>query len=154
MRVLTIVVALATVAGCSATGLDAAGADLGATDSPMSEADLATAAPDLGVSVPDLAAAPPDLAMKAADLATKPHDLAVPPDLLPPPDMARQMVCAPAGGALHAQYVWNAVVVPLQRSDYALDLNGDGRVDNQFGNIYGALAGQNLDVQNERDAGA
>ena len=63
--------------------------------------------------------------------------------------MARQMACAPAGGTLRAQYVWNGVVVPLQRSQYALDLNGDGRVDNQFGNLFGALAGQNLDVQND-----
>ena len=77
------------------------------------------------------------------------YDFAVPPDLRPPPDLARQMTCAPAGGALRAQYVWNAVAVPMQRSQYALDLNGDGRVDNQFGNIYGALAGQNLDVQND-----
>ncbi|MGZ3437916.1 MAG: hypothetical protein ACXVDD_00280 [Polyangia bacterium] len=115
----------------------------------MSGADLATATPDLGVSVPDLAVGAPDLAMKPADLAMKPHDLAVPPDLLPGPDMARQMACAPAGGALRAQYVWNAVRVPMRRTDYALDLNGDGRADNQFGNIYGALEGQNLGVQND-----
>ncbi len=149
MRLLTIVAAAATVAGCAATGLDEAGADLGATDSPMGGADLATAAPDLAVSVPDLAVGAPDLAMKPADLAMKLHDLAVPLDLLPGPDMARQLACAPAGGALRAQYVWNAVLVPMQRSDYAFDLNGDGRADNQFGNIYGALAGQNLDVQND-----
>jgi hypothetical protein len=149
MRLLMILAAAATVAGCAARGLDEIGADLGATDSPMSGADLATAAPDLGVSVPDLAVGAPDLAMKPADLAMKPHDLSVPPDLLPGADMARQMACAPAGGALRAQYVWNAVLVPMQRSDYALDLNGDGRADNQFGNIYGTLAGQNLDVQND-----
>lgn len=156
MRLLTIVAAAATVAGCAATGLDANNADLAATDSPMNGADLATAAPDLsvhipdlGAGVPDLAVGAPDLATKPADLATKPYDFAVPADLRPGPDMARQMACAPAGGALRAQYVWNAVLVPLQRSQYALDLNGDGRADNQFGNIYGALAGQNLDVQND-----
>ena len=154
MRLLTIVAVAATVAGCAARGLDEGGADLGATDSPMGAADLATATPDLGVSMPDLAVGAPDLAMHT-DLAMKPPDLAVPrdlavaPDLLPGPDMARQMACAPAGGALRAQYVWNAVAVPMQRSDYAFDLNGDGRADNQFGNIYGALHGQDLDVQND-----
>ncbi len=135
MRLLAIVVAAATTAGCAANGLDAGGPDLAAPGSPMGGADLATAAPDLGVSVPDLAVAAPDLATKPHDLAMKPHDLALPPDLLPPPDMARQMACTPAGGALRAQYVWNAVLVPMTRSDYALDLNGDGRADNQFGNI-------------------
>ena len=156
MRTLTILAAAAAVAGCAATGLDGAGADLGTTGAPTSGADLATVAPDLGVrlpdlavGVPDLAVRPPDLAMKPADLAMTPHDLAEPPDLLPPPDMARQMACSPAGGALRAQYVWNTVLVPLVRSDYALDLNGDGRTDNQFGNLYGALATQNLDVQND-----
>ena len=35
------------------------------------------------------------------------------------PDMPIGMAqCAPAGGALHAQYVWNDVLVAMQRSDY------------------------------------
>ena len=42
-------------------------------------------------------------------------------------------------------------MVPQQRSDYAIDLNGDGRVDNQLGNIIGALTGQGLDVQSGVD---
>ncbi|HWE29091.1 MAG TPA: hypothetical protein VHB97_13880, partial [Polyangia bacterium] len=57
------------------------------------------------------------------------------------------VACLPAAGTAHAQYVWNAVMVPMQRSDYAYDLNGDGRVDNQYGNIVGALASNNIDVQ-------
>ncbi|MCU1278622.1 MAG: hypothetical protein JWM53_2168 [bacterium] len=77
----------------------------------------------------------PDMAM-SADLA------------MSGPDMAIQATpCMPAGGALRAQYVWNDVIVPMQRSDYAFDLNGDGRVDDQLGNIEGALAGQNIGVQ-------
>jgi hypothetical protein len=55
--------------------------------------------------------------------------------------------CTSTGGTNKAQYVTNAVMVPEQRSDYAIDLNGDGRVDNQLGNIIGALEGQNLKVQ-------
>jgi hypothetical protein len=44
-------------------------------------------------------------------------------------------------------YLVNQVVLPLQRADYALDLNGDGKADNNFGNWLGALAGQGLDLQ-------
>ena len=55
--------------------------------------------------------------------------------------------CTPGAGANKAQYVTNAVMVPQQRQDYAIDLNGDGRVDNQLGNIIGALTGQGLNVQ-------
>lgn len=55
--------------------------------------------------------------------------------------------CTATGGMNKAQYVTNAVMVPQQRSDYAIDLNGDGRVDNQLGNIIGALEGQMLHVQ-------
>ena len=59
--------------------------------------------------------------------------------------------CTASGGTNKAQYVVNSVMVPQQRSDYAIDLNGDGRVDNQLGNIIGALTGQGLDVQSGVD---
>ena len=59
--------------------------------------------------------------------------------------------CTATGGTNKAQYVVNSVQVPQQRSDYAIDLNGDGRVDNQLGNIIGALTGQGLDVQSGVD---
>jgi hypothetical protein len=55
--------------------------------------------------------------------------------------------CTASGGTNKAQYVTASVQVPQQRSDYAIDLNGDGRVDNQLGNIIGALTGQGLNVQ-------
>src|SRR5437588_10867844 len=55
--------------------------------------------------------------------------------------------CTASGGTNKAQYVTNTVTVPQQRSDFAIDLNGDGRVDNQLGNIIGALEGQMLHVQ-------
>jgi hypothetical protein len=38
------------------------------------------------------------------------------------------------------QFVANSLLMPAARSDYAIDLNGDGHVDNQFGAILGALA--------------
>ena len=59
--------------------------------------------------------------------------------------------CTASGGTNKAQYVVNAVTVPQQRSDDAIDLNGDGRLDNQLGNIISALTGEGLDVQSGVD---
>ncbi len=93
----------------------------------------------------DMAAAH-DLAM--GDLAR--GDLAMPPDLAPPPpDMARTDDAGDvtqAHGAFH-QYVVNRLLLPMQRSDYAIDLNGDNHADNQLGNVVGALEAQNIDPQ-------
>ncbi len=47
--------------------------------------------------------------------------------------------------------VLNAITVPQQRTDFALDLNGDGRLDNQFGSFVGALASNNIDLQGAID---
>jgi len=55
--------------------------------------------------------------------------------------------CTPGAGGNTAKYVTATVTVPTSRTDYSIDLNGDGRQDNQLGNIIGALIGQNLDVQ-------
>jgi hypothetical protein len=55
--------------------------------------------------------------------------------------------CTPTSGSNTAKYVTNSVSVPQQRTDFSIDLNGDGRQDNQLGNIIGALMGQNLNVQ-------
>ena len=50
------------------------------------------------------------------------------------------------------KYVANSLLVPLQKTDYAIDLNGDTHPDNQLGNIIGALASAgNLDVQGSID---
>lgn len=56
----------------------------------------------------------------------------------------------PLGGATY-RYVVNKLSVPQQRVEFALDLNGDGRPDDQFGNIVAALAAQNFDVQGAVD---
>ncbi len=55
-----------------------------------------------------------------------------------------------AEGDFH-YYVVNKLTVPMQRADFAIDLNGDGHPDNQLGNIIGALAAQNLDTQTQID---
>jgi hypothetical protein len=52
----------------------------------------------------------------------------------------------------HHRYVFNRILVPMQRSDFAIDLNGDGKPDDQFGNVVGALAAQNIDAQSAQDA--
>jgi hypothetical protein len=134
-----------SLVGCRGSGLPfGEGADLAVSSDMAVASDLAVA--------PDLAAR--DLAV-GADLAVG-TDLAVVEDLairtyfdMAHVDMSAPLMpqCMPAGGPLHSQFVWNNVIVPMQRMDYAFDLNGDGRVDNQLGNIEGALAGQNIDVQ-------
>ena len=40
------------------------------------------------------------------------------------------------------RFAVDQLLLPMQRSDYADDLNGDGRPDDQLGNVAGALAGQ------------
>jgi hypothetical protein len=55
--------------------------------------------------------------------------------------------CTPSGGTNKAQYVTNVVTVPQTKSDFAIDLNGDGRADNQLGSIVSILKTENLSVQ-------
>jgi hypothetical protein len=55
--------------------------------------------------------------------------------------------CTPGNGGQTAKYVVNTVTVPTDKSQYAIDLNGDSRTDNQLGNIIGALSQQGLNVQ-------
>jgi hypothetical protein len=61
------------------------------------------------------------------------------PGAPPPPPMTSP--------ALTLQFVLDRLLLPTHRSDHAIDLDGDGRLDNQFGNVFGALAAQNLDLQ-------
>ncbi len=49
------------------------------------------------------------------------------------------------------RYVTNAIVLPTARADFALDLNGDARADNQLGSIVQALTAQGIDLQSEQD---
>ena len=62
-----------------------------------------------------------------------------------PPDVTTVSMANPA------KYVANALLVPMTRSDYSIDLNGDGKLDNQLGNIIGALSAQNLNTQDGVD---
>jgi hypothetical protein len=73
-----------------------------------------------------------------------PVDMALPPDMADP--------CAGVMPANVRKYVVNRVLAPLQRLDYSIDLNGDGRQDNQLGNVCGAMQGQNYGVQAAMDA--
>jgi hypothetical protein len=63
-----------------------------------------------------------------------------------PPDMT-QGSCSPEPEPNRRTLVANMVTVPTDRNMFALDLNGDGRVDNQLGNIIGALTQQGIDSQ-------
>lgn len=44
-------------------------------------------------------------------------------------------------------YVANSLVLPTGNKDKAIDLNGDGRVDNQLGNVIATLSSAGLDTQ-------
>ncbi|TMK84700.1 MAG: hypothetical protein E6G57_14740 [Actinobacteria bacterium] len=49
------------------------------------------------------------------------------------------------------QFVINKVTLPKTKTDTAIDLNGDGRVDNQLGNIFSALSANGVDRQLAED---
>ena len=102
---------------------------------------------DLGtdLAVPDLTI--PDLAQP--DLRPSPPDLLL-PDCVDNDGGVAQ--CPMVTGTIKKQFVVNSLQVPQQRADYAYDLNGDGKPDNQFGNIIGALAAQNIDSQTPVDS--
>ncbi len=55
--------------------------------------------------------------------------------------------CVNVTSGVSFKFVANTLSVPQSRMDYALDLNGDQKADNQLGNIIGALTQQGLDTQ-------
>jgi hypothetical protein len=97
-----------------------------------SHADLGS--PDLSTETPADLAASTDLA-SSPDLLPPP----IPPDLSPPYDLAFIPGCTVAG-TQKQQFVLDTITLPPTRNDFAFDVNGDGRVDNQLGNIIGALS--------------
>src|ERR1700691_4348622 len=69
---------------------------------------------------------------------------------------ASLIACSSNGGGTvtptgaHTHYVGNAVYVPttnVEATAYGLDLNGDGTVDNQLGNVLATLGGMGFDIQ-------
>ncbi len=59
---------------------------------------------------------------------------------------SRQQSCTPSTGST-GKYVVSEWKVPVQSSDYAYDLNGDGIKDNALGAVVVAFAGMGLDTQ-------
>jgi hypothetical protein len=55
--------------------------------------------------------------------------------------------CTAVTSGSEGKNVANTLVVPMEKSMFAMDLNGDNKPDNQLGSIIGALTAQNLDVQ-------
>ena len=53
-------------------------------------------------------------------------------------------VHGPFTGGTTRFYV-DAITLPVQRADFAIDLDGDGRTDDQLGNIYGAIVSNKLE---------
>jgi hypothetical protein len=62
-----------------------------------------------------------------------------------PPDVTMVSMANPV------KYVANTLTVPMDRMQFGMDLNGDGKVDNQLGNIIGALSANNLNTQDGVD---
>jgi hypothetical protein len=88
---------------------------------------------------------------RPADMAIA-HDFATMPDLstvndlaMPTGDMAKPNGDVTTAHGMVYKYVVNSVTAPEQRSDFAIDLNGDGKTDNQLGSIVSALAAQGTD---------
>lgn len=73
-------------------------------------------------------------------------DLFDPPSTSPVPPAATPLVPL-ANPARTMRFVVTAMVLPRQRSDLATDIDGDGKADNQFGNIVSLLEAQGFDVQ-------
>ncbi len=75
------------------------------------------------------------------------------PSIQPPPPLPGDMAtCAGANLAYSSKYVINAFTAPTSRSDFAYDLNGDGKADNQFGSLCAVLIGQGYGLQAALDA--
>ena len=60
--------------------------------------------------------------------------------------------CTPGAGGNTAKFVFKTMMLPTQRTDYAMDLTGSGRAENQFGIIFGAFAQQGVGPQPSLDA--
>jgi hypothetical protein len=55
--------------------------------------------------------------------------------------------CALAAGAPEGRFVAYDIRLPASNMQFAFDENGDGRLDNQYGAIIGALSAQGIDPQ-------
>jgi hypothetical protein len=66
-----------------------------------------------------------------------------------PLDLAVQ--CPSIVGTNIGKFVLRKLYMPTQRPDWAIDLDGDGRPDNQFGSLGGALLAQNINLQTSTD---
>ncbi len=47
----------------------------------------------------------------------------------------------------HTKWVVNKLTFPMLKTDYAIDLNGDGKAENQLGSLIGTLASAMIDAQ-------
>lgn len=90
-----------------------------------------------GTCLPDLYVDPPDLRLDV--------DLATPPDLAAPPDLAT--ACS---GPVY-KYATSAIRLPANATPYSIDIDGDGRVDNQLRALVSAISGFGFDLQTPMD---
>ena len=67
------------------------------------------------------------------------NDMASPPDLWRPPTFAEQLVIS-------------AVTLPVNRAQYAVDVDGDGKPEDQFGGVVGFLKTAGFNLQTNIDS--
>jgi hypothetical protein len=89
-----------------------------------------------------------DMAMPQPDLSTVMNDLAVPTsnDLAVTSDLAMDNGDVTMAHGMVYKYVVNSLTAPMQRTDFAMDLNGDGHSDNQLGNVIAAMEAIGFDA--------
>jgi hypothetical protein len=63
------------------------------------------------------------------------------------PPTRGSMDCTMLSQGNPTKYVVSSITLPMSRSDFSIDLNGDGKTDNQLGNIMPVLAMLGLDLQ-------
>ena len=112
----------------------------GSTDSP----------PDLATPVPDLSGIQP-LDLSGLDLRTTPPDLSTVPDLAAA-DLASPVSCrgTTAPGTTY-KLATARLLIPTSASSYSVDIDGNGRPENQFKKLVDVFALAGLDIQGSID---
>ncbi|HEY1535795.1 MAG TPA: hypothetical protein VGF76_17365 [Polyangiaceae bacterium] len=118
--------AAASSAGAAASSAGAAASDAGSTGSDAGETNSAGGADDVGGSTAQAGSG-----AAGAQAGSGGGDL--------PPN------------AETLDYVSNEQTLPLMKSQFAVDLDGDGNADNAYGKLNGALEAQGVDLQGASD---
>ena len=106
--------------------------------------------PDLATPIPDLSVLQP-LDLAGLDLSTTPADLSPLPDLTAP-DLTGTISCrgTTAPGTTY-KLATARLVIPTTTASYAVDIDGNGRPENQFKRLVDVFTLAGLDIQGSID---